>query len=247
MRQQDFDMDYQPIVDLRSGTVLGVEALVRWVREDRRVAAGEFIPTMEATGQLRQLGRMIRELIAEDLPHLMAALPPGGFVTLNMAIVELEDLVSVERMLDGPLRAFAPSVAIEITETADFTAGGPADRNLERLRSAGYLLAIDDFGTGYSNFSLLERLQPEILKLDRSLLSRSGTNVEAAADFLDAATRIGHAVGSRVLAEGVEGASDVTRIVALGIDLAQGYHFARPAPLPQVLRQIEARKATGAG
>ena len=240
MLDHDFDMDYQPIIDVRNGRVVGVEALVRWLRDGRRVSAGEFIPTMEATGQLRQLGRMIRELIAADLPQLVSALPASdGFVTLNLAIAELADDVSVDRMLVGPLSGFAAPVTIEVLESDDLTPHGPADRNLHRLRSAGYSLAIDDFGTGYSNFSLLKRLRPEILKLDRSLLARSDDDAVAAADFLDAATRMGHAVGAKVLAEGVEDEQDVARIVAAGVDLAQGYHYARPAPLPEVLRFIE--------
>ena len=233
-------MDYQPVVDLRSGETVGVEALVRWLRDGERVPAGQFVPAMRDSGQLQGLGQLVLDLVSLDAPPLLRALPPRGFVAVNLATTELADPATVARLLEGQLHQTASQVVLEVTETDDLAEGSPADRNLGVLLGAGYTLAIDDFGTGFSNFTRLEHLRPGILKLDRSLIVRSSAGQEAAQEFLDAATHIGHAIDSNVLAEGVETEQDVTAVRSVGIDLAQGYHFSRPLPLPELLDWVSA-------
>ena len=144
----------------------------------------------------------------------------------------------MRRLLDGPLSEYSMRITVEITETVELIAHSPAERHLQRIREAGFGLAIDDFGTGFSNLDRLEHLHPALVKLDRSLVVRAGSGVPNSREFAEAATKIGRAVGAKVLAEGVESAAEAEAVITVGAELLQGFRFARPVPVRDLATRI---------
>jgi diguanylate cyclase (GGDEF)-like protein len=242
LRNGDFDLDYQPIIAIGTGEVAGLEALVRWLHNGRRVPAQEFIATIEETGQVRQMGAHVLATLNRDAPALLDALPPGAFLAVNLSVSELAGAQHWVPLLQGPLSAEPGCFVLEVTETADLVPGTPADLALTALRGAGFALAVDDFGTGYSNFDRLEALGPTIVKLDRSVIERASAGQPTALHFLSASVSIGHDMGALVLVEGVETAAQLELAGDLGADLVQGWVFSRALPLGPVLEYIRAER-----
>lgn len=230
LRAGEFDLDFQPIVRPRNGELVGVEALVRWVHQGRRVSAGTFIRSAEHTGQVVQLGRQVVHLLEENLPDLFDVMPQG-FVNLNLSAKELSDPQLTERLRTGPLARVSHRIFVEVTESLELLARSAGDRALSELRKLGYRLAIDDFGTGFSSFHRLSELRPDMVKIDRSLVVRAGSDQPDGDAFLVAASGIARALGCPIVAEGVETDAEHESVVHLDIDFAQGYRYARPAPL----------------
>jgi diguanylate cyclase (GGDEF)-like protein len=239
VRSGDFDVAFQPITDLTSGSVVGVEALARWRHDDDEVPASQFMAFAERTGQIVAIGRRILDVLERDVDQVLAALPSGGFLSVNLSARELGDEVHLERLLTGPLQGSAGRIVLEVTESSEL---GRSDvtRRLERLRDVGYRLAVDDFGAGFSNFARLEAMRPDILKLDRSLVSRAGSGVEGGVAFLVAARSVAESLRCEVIAEGVQTAEERGVVLASGITLAQGYLLGRPAPLAQLPAAVAA-------
>ncbi|MBI1351577.1 MAG: EAL domain-containing protein [Actinomycetales bacterium] len=227
IRDDEFVLAFQPIVDLRTGAVAGAETLVRWRRDGAFVPAGEFIGFAAETGMIVGVGRRVIEALEGQAPALLEAVPAPFFLSFNLSARELADDQIVERLIDGPLRARGHRLVIEVTEEFELTAYAPAEDNLQRLRSAGYRVAVDDFGAGFSNLSSLTRLQPAIVKIDRSIVVRAGIQERGSMAALAAAADIARALGALVLAEGLESNDEAEACIRLDIDLAQGYRFAR--------------------
>jgi two-component system CheB/CheR fusion protein len=204
LRSRHFVLHYQPVIDIATGVVRSAEALVRWMREDRIVAAGEFMSIAEQTGQLRAIGCIALDLLDEDLRTLHAELGDQRMaVSVNLSPTQLEE----RDMLDW-LSAWEPAggfsrLIIEVTEAAALARGGRGVETLTLLRRLGAGLSIDDFGTGYSNLELLDRLRPSIIKIDRSLLERASRQSRGHA-VLDAAIQLAHALEAVVVIEGVQ-------------------------------------------
>ena len=218
---------YQPIVDLRSGTITGVEALVRWQHPERGLLApGRFIPIAERTGSIVEIGAWVlatacRELKAwqRDTPKLSMA------VNLSGRQFESPQLLGHVR---GALRAnrISPaSLILEVTETM-LLADSTAAARLAGLKALGVRLAIDDFGTGYSSISYLRRFPVDILKIDREFTD--GADSPDGIKLLRGIAQLGRMVGLDLIAEGVERAEQIGPIVAAGCHEAQGFLFARP-------------------
>ena len=231
---KDFDLAFQPIVDLGSGAVVGVEALARWVRGANRVAAHEFIAFAEQSGQIVSIGRLLIEVVERDVHQVLSVLPPGGFLAVNLSARELVDDVLLERLLEGPLTAQAGSIVLEVTETSELQAKPDVTASLDRLRAVGYRLAVDDFGAGFSNFGRLEQLHPDLLKIDRSLVARAGSGVDGGVAFLTAARIVAESLRCDVVAEGVETEAEREIVMALDIRLAQGFLLGEPVRLHEL-------------
>lgn len=230
-----FDLEYQPIYDAETAQLAGAEALVRWVRDGRKVTAGEFIEFAEQSGQILGLGRMVLSLLERDLAKVTAALPPEGFVSFNLSARELGDDDILSRLAAGPLRSHADRLVVEVTESLDLHDIVDGQGRLALLRSGGYRIAIDDFGTGFSNFARLGQLHPQMLKLDRSLVVRAGRGERGGKALLEAAAGIADNLGCAVIAEGVETDAEHAAVTALGIRLVQGFRYSRPVGPSQLL------------
>lgn len=239
VRNRDFLLYYQPIFDADSGRIEMIEALIRWNRGGTIVSAGNFIDIATETGQLRALGRIVLDLLDADMLAMHSALGQAQpAVAVNMSATELQERDIIDRLLTWNPAGGFDKVCIEVTESVLLDPGGRALDNLRILRRLGATISIDDFGTGYSNLDLLDRLEPGIIKIDRSLVERAAES-ERGAKILDAAVRLAGALDTTVVVEGVSSESLLTLVRGLDAPLIQGFHLAEPMPLDQVIALVE--------
>ncbi len=224
-------LHYQPMVDLRTMQPVGAEALVRWQHPiDGLLAPGEFIPLAEQTGLIRPLGlRALQESLGQFLAWRREGLDLR--VAVNLAPENLQD----DQLTETIDRLFAESDApsrwltVEVTESAMMADPTRAKAVLARLHRMGVLIAIDDFGTGYSSLAYLKELPVDKVKIDRSFVRDMAHN-ERDACIVRSVIDLGHNLGLRVVAEGVEDRATLELLASWGCDLAQGYYIGRPMP-----------------
>ena len=235
LEEGEFFLEYQPIVDLGTGSLLGVEALVRWRHPEAGVLMpGQFIPVAEECGQIVKLGRWVL-LEACSALYAWRGCVAGGSglrVSVNISGRHLQHgdlLADVARALQTS-GLEPPNLVIELTES---TIMYNTDANLERLqqlKALGVRLAIDDFGTGYSSLSYLHRFPIDILKIDRSFVSRL-TNSDNGPELARAVITLGETLGLDTVAEGIELEPQVASLLELGCVAGQGFLFASPGSL----------------
>lgn len=239
-RNNEFEMHYQPIVDVSTGKPTMLEALVRWRRGDAVVSASEFIDHAAQTGHLRALGKIVLTLLDADLAILEHELGESRpRVSVNFSGIELDEREIIDRLLTWSPPGGFGKLVIEVTESALLDEYGRARDTLSFLSRFGASIGIDDFGTGYSNLELLDRLEPDIIKIDRSLLQRALTHPRGS-DILDAAIHLAHALDAQTVVEGVEDQQMWDYVRTLGVNMAQGYHIARPMPLRHAIDWLSA-------
>jgi diguanylate cyclase (GGDEF)-like protein len=229
-------LHYQPKIDLRTGDLAGVEALVRWNHPELgRMAPDTFIPIAETTSLIHTLTTTVLEM-AVDQATIWLAQGRRIPVAVNLSTRCLLDRALPGRILDLLRRTGLPVslLELEITESMGMADPGRAVATLGELHEAGIRLSVDDFGTGHSSMAYLQRLPVDELKIDRSFVHDIAAN-EANAVLVRTAISLGHNLGLSVVAEGVEIEDDVSALQALGCDTAQGYHFARPMPAADLL------------
>jgi diguanylate cyclase (GGDEF)-like protein len=223
-------LHYHPQIEIASGRLLGVEALLRW-RHPRLgpVSPAEFIPIAEEIGVINDIGRWVLMQACEQLSAWHAAGHPELRMSVNvsplqLASGELPDLVAdVIRATALP----AASLELEITEGFSLNDMELMSSSLHALKSVGVRLAVDDFGTGYSSLSYLRQLPVDVLKIDRSFvrdLQRDAKRYDLVRIVID----LGHALGHEVVAEGIETVEELRALQWLGCDLAQGYLTCHP-------------------
>jgi diguanylate cyclase (GGDEF)-like protein/PAS domain S-box-containing protein len=235
---QEFFLEYQPIVDLGTRSLLGVEALVRWRHPEAGVLMpAQFIPVIEEGGQIVKLGRWVLRQACHDLCAWRGGVAGGNGLRLAVNISgrhlqhgELARDVS-QALAESGLEA--GNLVIELTES---TIMYNTDANLERfnrLKALGVRLAIDDFGTGYSSLSYLHRFPIDILKIDRSFIS-SLTNSDNGPELARAVITLGETLGLDTVAEGIESEPQVAALLALGCAAGQGFLFAEAGSLSRL-------------
>ena len=223
---------YQPQVDLHSGRVVGVEALVRWRHPTRGLLSpDEFIPVAEESGLIVPLGRWVLGEACRQMAEWQRytdVTPPS--VTVNVSPLQLDDAGFMADVTDSLGRFHLPPrcLYLEVTETAlmSRTTGLPT---LAALRDLGCYVGIDDFGTGYSSLARLRGLPVEVLKIDRTFVAGLGTDSYDSA-IVASIMSMAIAMGMHVIAEGVEHARQAEALVRLGCQFAQGYLFSAPVP-----------------
>jgi diguanylate cyclase (GGDEF)-like protein/PAS domain S-box-containing protein len=228
VEQNDFTVFYQPIVKLSSGTTTGLEALVRWVRADGRVAPpSEFIAVAEETGLIVQLTyQVLREAC-----HQMAAWQQMFSKPLELSVNLSPKLFTRPEFIDQVAGAIASSgllpgtLRLEIPESVLIDHSDVVDHNFERLRRIKVAVLLDNFGSGYASLSYLQRHRVDALKLDKSLVARMGTPDDDVASVI---VKLAGALGMGLIAEGVETAAHAEQLRALDCPHAQGYHFSAP-------------------
>jgi diguanylate cyclase (GGDEF)-like protein/PAS domain S-box-containing protein len=234
VEREQFELRYQPIVELASGNLVGAEALLRW-RDPVRglVAPGEFIPLAERSGMIKPIThwviehacRQAREWSDHALDLVVTFnLPPGLW---GPEIVETL-IAATHRAGVEPHR-----MMIEITESTAMTQPGRARQTLDALREHGVRLAIDDFGTGYSSLGRLHQLPVSTLKIDRSFVQALPHDAGAAA-IVDTIIQLSHSLGLQPLAEGIETEQQLRFLVDHGCDLGQGFLLGRPMPADRI-------------
>ncbi len=227
---------YQPQVELKTGRLIGVEALVRWHHPQQGlVPPDDFIPLAEETGLIAPIGEWVlreacRQQVAwqqQDFPELRMAVNISGRQLKQPDFVETVDLILTETGID-------PSdLELEITESIIMRDVKSTIMILTDLRMRGIRLAIDDFGTGYSSLSYLNRFPVDQLKIDHSFVFRLGDDKEPVV-IVDAVIALGRSMNLEVIAEGIESQQQMEILAARGCHLGQGYLFSRPIPGPEL-------------
>jgi EAL domain-containing protein (putative c-di-GMP-specific phosphodiesterase class I) len=232
-------LHYQPKADLGSGQIHSVEALVRWQHpEHGLLGPGEFIPLAERTGLIHPLTRWVLDAALEQ-----AARWQRGGLRLSVAVnISTRCLLdpSFPDQVTSQLATWqipADLLVLEITESAVMADPNLALEVLGRLHRLGVGLAVDDFGTGYSSMAYLKELPVDELKIDRSFVSQMATSPSDAV-IVRSTIDLGHNLGLRVVAEGVETQHAWQQLSALGCDIAQGYYLGRPMPAAELEQQL---------
>jgi len=244
LTEQGFDVHYQPIVAAEGQKIVGVEALLRWNHPTRgMIPPAEFIPIVEQTGLMVQLGEFVLRRALAD-----AVRWKDVYVAVNISPYQMRDrgLVSlVAAVLTDT--GLAPSrVMLEVTEGVLIENPDEAKERLEQLRALGVKIALDDFGSGYSSLSYLRRFPIDKLKIDKEFVSPLGRSSDGGV-IIQAIMALGRALGLTVLCEGVETEEQRILLRLAGCDEMQGFLFAKPAPRAAIDRMLlgaEARKAS---
>nr|WP_243850237.1 EAL domain-containing protein [Modestobacter marinus] len=238
---------YQPQLDLRSGQVTGVEALVRWAHPERGLLAPDtFLGLAEQAGLMRRLALRVLERSLRDLQGWRAA-GHDLSVAVNLSVSNLADVALPDQvaMLLEATGVPAAALTLEITEDVLMADAARSSQVLAGLRALGVRLSIDDYGTGYSSLTYLRALPVHELKLDRSFVGQLTSDVRSAA-IVRSTLQLGRDLGMTIVVEGVEDAAALAVLREWRCDVAQGYHVARPMAAEDVLDWLAARLPTPA-
>ncbi|WP_412480854.1 EAL domain-containing protein [Azonexus sp. IMCC34839] len=235
---------YQPQVELNSGQIIGVEALLRWQQDDgSMIPPDRFIPIAEQSGLIVSIGRWIITEALSALQRFRQAGWPDLRMAINISTVQLRQADFFD-FLDEVMLETGTSpdnVELEITESVALEGMAPMVNLLNRLRQRGISIAIDDFGTGYSSLNYLEQLPIDHLKIDRSfILSLSAS--DRGERIVRTIAKLGNELQLKTVAEGVETAEALEKLREIGCRAAQGYHFSRPLKETELLAWLEESK-----
>lgn len=236
IEHNQFVMFYQPRVDTVSGELRGLEALVRWLHPKRgMVPPLEFIALAEETGLILKLGELVLELVCAQIAEWRAQDLPLVPVSINVSPRQFNhgDIKNLFAASIARHRLDAALIDIEITESSMMGEEAEVAAELAALRKLGITLLVDDFGTGYSSLSQLQRLDMDVLKVDRAFTAELGKTAEGEV-FFRAIVSMAHALGMSVVAEGVETHEQLCVLQTLACDEIQGYYISRPVPAGEV-------------
>lgn len=232
LEREELLLHYQPQVDLNTGRIIGMEALVRWHRPDSGlVSPAKFIPLAEETGLIIPLGEwVLRAACAQNKAWQESGLPPIRIgVNLSGRQFQQKGLIETVRRALGETRLSAEYLELELTESILMQKVETITSALSELDAMGIQISIDDFGTGYSSLSYLKRFPISKLKVDRSFVNDITTDPDDAA-ITAAIITMAHSLKLKVVAEGVETADQLAFLKSLKCDGMQGYLFSRPLP-----------------
>jgi diguanylate cyclase (GGDEF)-like protein/PAS domain S-box-containing protein len=239
LERRQLTLHYQPVVEIGGVTTVGVEALLRWQHpEQGLVSPYRFIPVAEESGLIIPIGAWVLEQACNQLSDWQDRdrTGPRGSIEVNLSARQIDDpriVGTVEEILS---RTGLPAeyLTLEITESALMRDASGALSVLSALKEIGVLLAIDDFGTGYSSLSYLQRFPLDILKVDRSFVEELGVSTKGET-IVAAVIELAHALGLKVVAEGVETPVQLDVLRSLDCDLAQGFLFSKPLPAAEIV------------
>ena len=230
---------YQPTIDLRSGTIVGVEALLRWAHPERGLLVpAEFIDVAEETGQIVPIGTWVIEQACRQAQRWQATsgsrTPLLVSVNLSGRQLDAPTLTETVREVIDRTGVDAGLIGLEITESVVMRDPEASKVALQALKELGVHLAVDDFGTGYSSLAYLRRFPVDLLKVDRAFVDGLGPAAGDAEDraIVAAVVSLAHTLGMKAIAEGVETAEQLTELRALGCDAAQGFFISKPLTAP---------------
>ncbi len=242
LEAEEFVVHYQPVVDLRSGEIAGVEALVRGRQPTGRLALpAEFIPLAEETGLIVPLGQWVLDEACRQARAWHAEVAGPLSMAVNVASRQLQDPAFTSSLAATVRRSGARpgDLVLELTESALLDDGDTTAASIAGMKELGVRIALDDFGTGYSSLSHLRRFPIDMLKIDRSFVNGIDGEDDGERALVHSIIRLARSLELETVAEGVERPEQVVRLRALGARLGQGFHFARPmdpADLSALLR-----------
>lgn len=243
LANDQFRLYFQPIIDVKTGKVSSVEALIRWLHPEKGlIPPVKFIPVAEETGLIQPIGEWVFWTACRQLAEFQAAGIHGVKMGINISAMQMRN-DNLPILAQGAIQALglnATDLMFEITESVAMHRPEETVRILESLHSMGIGLVIDDFGTGYSSLSYLKLFPIDHLKLDRSFVCEIGDAPDSAT-ICDATISLAHALGLELIAEGVETEAQLNYLSSKGCDLVQGYFFSRPVPAAEVIAFIKKR------
>lgn len=233
LAEDQFQIYFQPIVELSSGRIRKAEALIRWIHpEHGLISPADFIPVAEDTGAIHQIGDWVFRRAANQVKCWREIIDPDFQISVNKSPVQFHDLDGlhhhwVEYLQE--LKLPGSAIVVEITEGLLMHADGPIADKLLHFSRAGVQVAIDDFGTGYSALSYLKKFDVDYLKIDQSFVRNLAPNTSDMA-LCEAIIMMAHTLGLKVIAEGIESESQRDLLKDIGCDFGQGYLFSKPLP-----------------
>ncbi|MDX1738013.1 MAG: bifunctional diguanylate cyclase/phosphodiesterase, partial [Alphaproteobacteria bacterium] len=244
INESQFELHYQPKIDLRNNGFVGVEALVRWNDPELgTVKPDEFIPLAEETGQIGKLGRWIIQEACGAADRLRKELGFDVPIAINVSVEQIKcpNLSEfIKKTMDE--HGIGPELLeIEITETSFLEDISLTGATLADLRKMNLDIALDDFGTGYSSLTHLKNMLATSLKIDRSFIQNIMTE-PSDSHIADMIINVAHRLDMRVVAEGIEEQAQVEKLIDLNCDIGQGYYFSRPLPERELVKWYHAFK-----
>jgi diguanylate cyclase (GGDEF)-like protein/PAS domain S-box-containing protein len=233
LARREFELHYQPRLDLRTMSIIGMEALIRWNHPERgRIAPQQFIPIAEETGMIVAIGRWVLHQACAQSRRVIDEFGTPLRVSVNVSARQLAQHGFVDEVRTALYDTGLPPdcLELELTESALIEDIERTADMLRELHGLGVKLAVDDFGTGYSGLAYLRRFPIDVLKLDRSFVLQDDDQISTF-DFVKAFVDMAHALKLSVVAEGVETADVLDFLQATACDQGQGYYLARPMPL----------------
>lgn len=247
LRKGEFSLLYQPVIDLQSGKCVGAEALLRWKRTGRKpIGPDVFIPVAEQTGLIRKITAQVLQMVAQDVPRVIAK-HPDFHIGVNLSYIDLQSEETMTLVLDMVRTAgIAPhNIMVEATERGLLNAD--VTREIVRsYRDHGLVVAIDDFGTGYSSLSYLANFDLDYLKIDKSFVDTLGTDAATSHVALHI-IEMSKSLKLDMIAEGVETEAQAAILRERGVQFAQGWLFAKPMSIADLILFIESDDASRAG
>ncbi len=233
IERQELVVNYQPIINLKTGKIMGFEALVRWQHRERGlISPADFIPIAEETGLIVAIDRWVLQQACHQLRVWQTQIPQAFPLSIssNLSVQQFTqtDLMQqIDRVL-SETKLDSQYLKLEITESALIENDRLAQTMLEQFKQRHILVSIDDFGTGYSSLSYLHRFPVDALKIDRSFICRMGELGDDGSSIVDAIVTLAHHLGMDVVAEGVETKDQLAYLRLIGCEAAQGYFFSKP-------------------
>jgi diguanylate cyclase (GGDEF)-like protein len=243
IEEREFRLLYQPQVDLRSGKIVGLEALLRWDHPERGVVEpAEFLWLAEETGLITKIGEWALRQSCLQARAWGARNGAPLRVSVNLSARQHRDagLVDLVERILTETRTDPETLCLEITESVVVNDAESAGATLRALKGLGVKLSIDEFGTGHSSLGSLKHFPLDMLKVDRSFVSGLGTDPEDAA-IVTAIINLAHSLGLGTVADGVETKEQVDELRSLGCDVGQGFYFARPRPSDAIAELLGSR------
>ncbi len=241
LEQDEFEVYFQPKVNIKSLAVVGAEALLRWHHQGEIISPMEFIPLAEETGLIVPIGQRVAEMVVQQISVWSQAGLPLAPVAINLSGKQfrhkacfVSDFVRLLKQYKVP----AGLVELEITESMIMSDLEEAIEMMLRLREVGVTIAIDDFGTGYSSLSYLKKFPIDTLKVDRSFVRDLETDQDDAA-IVSSILSMANNLKLQVIAEGVETEAQLRFLHTGGCDMAQGYLFSKPLPADQYMQWLQ--------
>ena len=235
LHKREFVLHYQPIIALQSGSMVGVEALMRWTRDGTPVRPDLFIPAAEECGLIGQFTEYVLNQVAKDAPRFLAD-HPDCYISINISPADLHGgriVDSLKRLVAHP-EIPAANIMVEVTEHS-FVDAERAGITVKAIRALGIRVAIDDFGTGFSSLSQLTRLETDCLKIDKVFIEAIGTK-SATAEVALHIIHMAESLGLTVIGEGIETEAQASFLREYGVNYGQGWLYARALPMSELLR-----------
>ncbi len=242
----DLTVVYQPVVEVHSGAIVGLEALARWRHQDQDISPNQFVPLAEETGLVVPLGEQVLDLVARDARSIESVRDLDGTgleIAVNISAQQLRSPTFVDKVRATAESLRGLDLVLEVTERDVVREDSLSLEAMHRLVDAGIRFAVDDFGIGFSSIGYLQHLPVQVLKTDRTFAARIDTS-ERSAELLRSMLLMGQALGLDVVVEGVERREQLDLLRQMRYDVfAQGFLLGRPMPLAEALRFVRDQAA----